>query len=273
MHRLDWAKILPRGEDEHFAARQRQRDLLANELIEPFTNPQRRYELGRMIDVLDVGSELAKYEVWRSIDFLQLLPQMDEQGAQMDDDKLIKNYQEVIDQLRPLSPNLTNLYASVAHILDKNPEIASDMNLIVVYEVVFPNLKVSTKKQNDLGPSILEIATQFSPDLFTEAPVVTADASEMIIHDDHMTKEFSDRSYCLTIDMREPDMSVFLGKGSDKPNVLMRLTSETFDDLCDKKLTGFRAFVTGRLQFEGNLGDLKKWQSNVVDRYLSEVDV
>ena len=45
-----------------------------------------------MIDVLDVGSELAKYEVWRSIDFLQLLPQMDEQGAQMDDDKLIKNY-------------------------------------------------------------------------------------------------------------------------------------------------------------------------------------
>ena len=76
---------------------------------------------------------------------------------------------------------------------------------------------------------------------------MTKYASDLIIHDDHMTKEFSDRSYCLTIDMREPNMSVFLGKASEKPNVLMRLTSETFDDLFDKKLTGFGAFVTGRL--------------------------
>ena len=53
----------------------------------------------------------------------------------------------------------------------------------------------------------------------------------------------------------------------------MKIGSETWNDLCDKKISGFRAFVTGKLEFEGRLAELKKWNTEVVDKYLNHVDV
>lgn len=68
-------------------------------------------------------------------------------------------------------------------------------------------------------------------------------------------------------------MQVILGKGDVKPDVLMKINSDTFNDLCDHKISGFQAFVTKRLEFEGKLFKLKKWQSHVVEKYLNHVDI
>lgn len=83
MHKIDFMKVLPEGEDEFFKERQKQREEIGRQIdwLEwgaTLSDQQKRYDLGRKIDVLDVGSELAKSEVWRSIDFLEMLPKVDE---------------------------------------------------------------------------------------------------------------------------------------------------------------------------------------------------
>lgn len=66
--------------------------------------------------MLDVGSELAKSEVWRSIDFLEMLPKIDDTLTE----SMLQNlgskdhYQDAINQLKAVSMNLANFYAGLA---------------------------------------------------------------------------------------------------------------------------------------------------------------
>ena len=80
------------------------------------------------MDVLDVGRELAKSEIWRSLDFWETLPKIDE--ANLEPESFLENlgskehYLEALNELKPVSMNLANFYASLAKVLDEHPELA-----------------------------------------------------------------------------------------------------------------------------------------------------
>lgn len=56
-----------------------------------------------------------------------------------------------------------------------------------------------------------------------------------------------------------------------KPDVKVNLGADTFDALSRKEIGGFQAFVGGKLTFSGNIGKLKKFNSEVVEKYLYEL--
>ena len=80
--------------------------------------------------------------------------------------------------------------------------------------------------------------------------------------------------HMITIDMRKRDgsMQVYLGDVDIEPNVNMSMDIETFDALCAKTISGFRAFMTGKIKFTGSLGDVKKWDNEVSSKYLDHID-
>ena len=61
--------------------------------------------------------------------------------------------------------------------------------------------------------------------------------------------------------------SCYLGQPKSKPDITVKLSSDTFDKISAGEIGGFRAFVSGKLTFEGNLNVLKKLES----KYLAEM--
>ena len=45
---------------------------------------------------------------------------------------------------------------------------------------------------------------------------------------------------------------------------------KTFNDISEKKLGGAKAFITGKLKLQGNIGTLRNFESNVVNKYFPE---
>lgn len=80
----------------------------------------------------------------------------------------------------------------------------------------------------------------------------------------------------ITIDMKhkfqqpngqETHGKVLLGRPEQKPDITVKMSADTFDKLSTKEIGGFKAYVTGQLSFDGNLGALKKFDSKVVAKY------
>ena len=45
------------------------------------------------------------------------------------------------------------------------------------------------------------------------------------------------------------------------------MTDETFNKISSKELSGFKAFVTGRISLKGDLGMLTKFEKEVINKY------
>ena len=45
------------------------------------------------------------------------------------------------------------------------------------------------------------------------------------------------------------------------------MSEETFNKISSKELSGFKAFVTGRISLKGDLGMLKKFEKEVINKY------
>ena len=78
--------------------------------------------------------------------------------------------------------------------------------------------------------------------------------------------------HIVTVDMRNNHANggqIYLGRADRKSDVTIKMNSDTFGQLCDKKLNGFKAFITGKLSFDGSLGTIKKFDKEVVVRYLN----
>lgn len=60
---------------------------------------------------------------------------------------------------------------------------------------------------------------------------------------------------------------VHMGRPDQKPDITVKMSAATFDKLSTKELGGFKAYVTGQLSFDGNLGALKKFDKQVVAKY------
>ena len=69
-------------------------------------------------------------------------------------------------------------------------------------------------------------------------------------------------THLVTIDMRnnhESGGQVYLGRADRKSDVTVKMNNETFAKLCDKKINGFKAFITGQLKVDGSIGTIKKF--------------
>jgi len=55
-----------------------------------------------------------------------------------------------------------------------------------------------------------------------------------------------------TLELKK-DGTVQTGKGSVKPDVIINLSDDTFVNLASGKLSGQKAFMTGKLKFKGNM--------------------
>lgn len=53
-------------------------------------------------------------------------------------------------------------------------------------------------------------------------------------------------------------------------DVCIKMSGETFDRLSNKEISGFKAFATGKLGVHGNLGVLKKFDKEIVEKYLKK---
>ena len=164
--------------------------------IETLSDKDKRYELARKVDVLDVGSELAKSEVWRSLDFWEMLPKIDDDATP---ENFLENlgskehYMDALNELKPVSMNLANFYGSLVQVIDEHPQLADQMNRIIAYEIDFPHTDAVTAVQKSVQPIVvgsvdLNFAAKFSPDAFMQLPLVGHyDFSELI--EEHMDKQ------------------------------------------------------------------------------------
>lgn len=57
---------------------------------------------------------------------------------------------------------------------------------------------------------------------------------------------------------------VYTGPPLFKPDVHIKMSSETFDRISNSDLSGFRAFVSGQLKMNGCLMTLKKFDKEVI---------
>ena len=57
---------------------------------------------------------------------------------------------------------------------------------------------------------------------------------------------------------------VYTGEPLFKPDVHIKMSSETFDRISNNELSGFRAFATGQLKMNGCLMTLKKFDKAVI---------
>ncbi len=70
------------------------------------------------------------------------------------------------------------------------------------------------------------------------------------------------------VDLRKEGGKVFLASDNvPKSNITVKMTDETFNKISKKELSGFKAFVTGRLSLKGDLGMLKKFEKEVINKY------
>jgi putative sterol carrier protein len=53
-----------------------------------------------------------------------------------------------------------------------------------------------------------------------------------------------------------------------KPDLTLKMDRQTFDDICDGKIGGFKGVVQGRIKFKGSLNDLKNFDSRIVKTYF-----
>ena len=74
----------------------------------------------------------------------------------------------------------------------------------------------------------------------------------------------------VTIDLRkEQGGKIYCGlPEGKKPDVTMKMSQDTFDALCDKKLSGFRGFCTGKIKINGQIKHLTKFDKEFVGKYL-----
>lgn len=55
-------------------------------------------------------------------------------------------------------------------------------------------------------------------------------------------------------------------------NLIMKMDENTFNEISEGKIGGFRATVTGRLTFRGPLRLITKFDSNVIKRYFGDLE-
>ena len=48
---------------------------------------------------------------------------------------------------------------------------------------------------------------------------------------------------------------------------MVKMTDETFNKISSKELSGFKAFVTGRISLKGDLSMLNKFEKEVINKY------
>ena len=53
-----------------------------------------------------------------------------------------------------------------------------------------------------------------------------------------------------------------------KPDLVLKMDHNTFNDICDGKIGGFKGVVQGRIRFNGSLNDLKNFDSRIVKTYF-----
>jgi putative sterol carrier protein len=46
--------------------------------------------------------------------------------------------------------------------------------------------------------------------------------------------------------------------------------SKTFDAICAKEMSGFTAFVSGKMKCKGNLSHMQKWDTQVAKKYMGK---
>mmetsp|Transcript_12918 Transcript_12918/g.21862 ORF Transcript_12918/g.21862 Transcript_12918/m.21862 type:complete len:88 (+) Transcript_12918:938-1201(+) len=63
---------------------------------------------------------------------------------------------------------------------------------------------------------------------------------------------------------------VYIGPPKQEPDVRVKLDAHSFDQFARKELKGMNAYLSGRLRFDGSLFKLKRFEANVVDKYLYE---
>ena len=61
-----------------------------------------------------------------------------------------------------------------------------------------------------------------------------------------------------------------LSQNVNKPDVTMRMTRKTFDDITDKNISKFKAVVTGKISISGSLTALKAFDNKVVAKYFDK---
>lgn len=97
-----------------------------------------------------------------------------------------------------------------------------------------------------------------------------------IIHFDNSTSDLKDEKEIekpeiriLNIDMKNKFEDgivgkVYTGEPLFKPDVHVKMSSETFDRISNQELSGFHAFVSGQLKMKGNLNTLKRFDKMVI---------
>lgn len=115
-------------------------------------------------------------------------------------------------------------------------------------------------------------ASAIGPDTFAATPfLISGDKNvQRNVINDHFTDkpavELGTEKHMITVDMRQQrGGQVYLGQADVRPDVLVKMKAETFDALCDKRMSGFRAFATGQLKMDGKLGALKEFDNEVVN--------
>ena len=57
---------------------------------------------------------------------------------------------------------------------------------------------------------------------------------------------------------------VYTGEPQFKPDVHIKMSSDTFDRISNNELSGFRAFVSGQVKMNGCLMTLKRFDKEVI---------
>ena len=59
-----------------------------------------------------------------------------------------------------------------------------------------------------------------------------------------------------------------LSQTVEKPDVTMRMTRQTFDDITNKQISKLKAVLTGKISFSGNPSVLRNFNNKVVAKYF-----
>mmetsp|Transcript_17916 Transcript_17916/g.30474 ORF Transcript_17916/g.30474 Transcript_17916/m.30474 type:complete len:88 (-) Transcript_17916:54-317(-) len=61
---------------------------------------------------------------------------------------------------------------------------------------------------------------------------------------------------------------VYLGTPQKSPDVVIKTDATTFDRLTRKEVSGTRAYLSGKLSYDGSLMKLRKYESNVINKFV-----